>query len=864
MYVYLRANRNVVRVLNVTLQKCYRPSVGSYSEERVDPALWYKVFILDSIFIDCDRRSIYWSCEKNGLSEEFHSVPTHELRYRNVVEFFQDKEQILKDGQYYDFDPNVDELFETSRIIIRELQPDKIDKEGNVTSYGELLKLLHVFILPEVYFLPKDKSKVQDVLEHIEKEHESIEESIQYKDRAKKNTENSLWKQRQNILRTEKFSSQQYIASLDEKFLRIFLQHVIKDLRKLNELLLEFEGEIRPLRDSITEKDVTKLNNARSERDEILKSIEVSTVAREEINNVLFRKHIKKTFSRTKQDPSEFHQLYVEISKRLDQFNVEIRDVINAKIKVSCVREAVILTLKEIEADGKSYGYNRKKGTFENETDLFDPSRKPEEWSTLNDKVKTYLIVKQAGYRRKYEKFCQMIKQKCQRLFDESKLFSASGDELDMPLSPSTLQFIDTIGNETQSRRSNIYRKTVSVNPSEVQTRQRTFSTRWSMGSISKSSCERICKDVTEHISCMSYDLSVEIMEGDASKVQPGFVNKVYTCYEQYVSEEIMPVLCELYERSYKNQCLNLSEWIKRYSTTEVGYGENTMARFLDTSRSLSQDSSRIPSETDSDDFEEIEAPPVPCGMSKTNTLGGLSLLDLPIETLYEKFNDQCESMPQSFVGALDMTGLDDYIDVLEDCSVREITLSEHAQPSQVNGHAITHDNGDKQLGTAGLLENNGLKEDLDTGSVQMRKHEKTEDSLHASARPLKEQFFSMFAKFFEIIDEENAANTLFSKLRHLTRAVKFIETQISKYQPRGKEVPLCADDLLDVLILLLCKLDADKFLCLYAHLNLLIQVSPPFMQGNAHDYSLVTMQVAYQHLFEQQLLHKTSPVLAS
>jgi len=863
-------------------------------------------------------------CGNIHLHVNVHCITTHHL-------FFSD--QIIKDGQFYDFDPNVDELFETSKEIVAVLDPKVIDREGNTSSYEDLLKLLHVFVLPEICFLPKDREQVQIVLETIERQHDQIERDIDYKDRVKKNTETSLAKQRENILRTENLKSQQYLASCDKEFLQIFLKHIEKDLRKLNEIYTAQQEQINPLRDSVDERDIIRLREARAARGELLKSIERSTVVREEIKNCLYRPHVKKRFSKVKGEPVQFHLLYVEVSKRLDGFNAEIRDMINAKIKVSSVREAVLLTLHELDSDGRSVGFNRKKGTFETEADLFDPGKKPEEWATLNEKVKAFLVIKQAGYRTKYTKFCTLIKQKCQQLFDESKLFARESDIGGGLLSPTDAEFIHLLGSESLDRRSNFQRNTQLQfqPPTDYQPRQRTFSSRWSMGSISKGSCEGICKEVTEHITEMANILAIEIMDGDEKKVYPNFVNKVYTCYEQHVAEELMPVLCELYEASYRRQCDSLFEWISRYSMSEIGCGEQTIARVCqylpqsDEPGSSWEDSIIV--------LDESPSPPPPCSGAKADTFGGLDLKDVPINMLYEKFNNQAESMSQSFVGALDMPCLDEYLDIQPDGSVRELSstglpaerpflnymnnetssglpcdnnsdvdgvflsdeeqqkLSEQQAAGRKRSGAFingTDHRGDmnhkgsldhRETDTLHVQEAEMRRKDsfdssknMDSGhlqvpGVEMRRktsansHKRIE-TFRTSGQRNKEKFYNIFADFFGIIDEEDTSISLFSKLRNLTRAVNVIQTQMAKLQGPERDSP-CADELLDILILLLCHLDAARFLRLYAHLNLLIHLCPLFMVGNAHDYSLVTVHVAYQHLFEQQVLHRNTDTVA-
>ena len=786
-------------------------------------------------------------------------------------------EQIFKDSGCYDFDPTVDELFDTAGKIFCNLNPEIIDKEGNNETYEELLKMLHVFILPEIKFDRKDRHCITEVLQKIEEQHDYIEDLIQKKDKTKRNTENSLSKQRQSLLLTENFSSGKYVSSLDSKFLTIFLQHLEKDIRQLNEVLLASDKKVSSLRDSYSQKDIAKVETARGESKEIYSALERAIIAREEIKNVISRKHVKKKFKKNRDSTADFHELYVEVSKRLDQTNAEIRELIICKIKLSSVREAALLTVKEIDSDGVSYGYNRKKGSFEIETDLFDPSNKPEEWATLTERVKTYMQVKQVGFRIGYEKFCTQIEHKCQHLFDQSKLFGLSNTAQKAPVSPTTAQFINVLGNEAVSRRSRTVSHHCDFPEVKLGTLSRIsrYSTRWSIGCIPKHECEAICKEVTNHISDVAYDLAVD-MKG-TNEILKSFHNKLYVCYEEHISAKLMPVLSELYEQSYREQCETLAVWLARDSC-DVMFTQKTITSLFGGSPDSSEESSREVSLN----MEETEVK-VPLGSSKTDTIGSFSLRNMSLDELYDKFNKQSEGMPQSFVGALDMCP-DDYLvtESAKESMENQLLPEENGLADGNEGlHNHTKDktdlhpeehflelkvgnnNAEASGYTPGPAEHTEESDVLGLptySEVMMREKHPNNPPPYTSLQSYKNKFYKEFEQFFTLVQEEDQICTLFGKLRQMTRINKYVENQITRLRSEhNKQSVTCTDDILDVIILLLCKLEAPWLLKLYAHLNLTIHLSPPFMQGNAHDYSLVNISVAYQHLFEQQVLHKSA-----
>lgn len=781
---------------------------------------------------------------------------------------------MFTDRQCYDFDPTIDELFDTTRNILHLLNPEVIDKEGNASVSEELIKLLHVFILPEVLLHEKDKSNIVSVLKEIEKQQEKVEDQIQSKERTKRNTENSMWKQRQDILRTENFASARYVSSLDENFLKILLKHIEKDLVKLNDIFLKTDQKIGALRYSTREKEVEKLTKARQEQGEVFKVLEVFTTAREEIKNVVFREHSRSMFRKTRTHLVDFHLIYLEVNRRLEKICEELWTLVGHKIKLSGVREAANLTLKEISTDGQSYGYNRKKGTFEKEIDLFDSTKKPEAWTTLQEKVKSCLNGKHSGFKRDYVKFCGMIRAKCEQIKNESKLFGSSPVEIPNtpPLSPDTAALVDRIGGESVKRRTRYSLGVVEEKDGgEVQIRRQSCSPRWTVAPVSQTALESICKEVLDHITEMSRRLAIELKGNTRDNIDRNFVHKVYVCYEQYVSEELVTILSDVFEMHYKQKCWNLSQWIERHSSKLDM--EEIMQNLIPSSLTSSEENS-------ADEYSDTEVK-IPIDSVRTEpspalscTLDSRDLKNMPWKELYERMNKQHQSVDDDFVGALDIEPC-----MLEAGGSSDLVFNNHledsTEPSTEVGHDSKNADGHSDCRDSGGASSVGgtLPEEKPPPYSEAVTGIKPDKMIHSSGDcpppystlpPLKRQFYDTFEKFFEYIEEEDKACSLFSKLGILTQSIKYIGAQISKNRGNTADGAPCADDLLDVVVVLLCKLNSDWLLKLYAHLNLMIFLLPEFMHGNAHEYSLVNFSMAYQYLFEKELMDKNSRLTAS
>lgn len=72
MHVYLQHGRQK-RLLTVDLVDGYTPFLAGYSESRqsritdsMEPASWFKVMVIESISIDCEKNIVYWTVNSSG------------------------------------------------------------------------------------------------------------------------------------------------------------------------------------------------------------------------------------------------------------------------------------------------------------------------------------------------------------------------------------------------------------------------------------------------------------------------------------------------------------------------------------------------------------------------------------------------------------------------------------------------------------------------------------------------------------------------------------------------------------------------------------------------------------------------------
>ena len=103
MFVYLKYKDILKRILDVDLVNFIEPQVDGVTVEGTDSAVWFKVLLLDSIFVDCDARDVFWNKEAVVEATNIHWTKEEDLDSEEIVQFYRNK------GKNNDILPVLDE-----------------------------------------------------------------------------------------------------------------------------------------------------------------------------------------------------------------------------------------------------------------------------------------------------------------------------------------------------------------------------------------------------------------------------------------------------------------------------------------------------------------------------------------------------------------------------------------------------------------------------------------------------------------------------------------------------------------------------------------------------------------------------------
>ena len=179
MHLYLRNNRLTREIPGITLRDGCIPVIGNQvptftsagvdsknQPVHIEPAVWFKVLILDSITIDCLKRGIKWtSKDTNHRKVSSRDSADHECVVKRRPVKRQLSKTIYSEEEYYNYQSNMDGMFQKAVEVMTAYGDMKI----NTYEFNEtLLQLLHCYVLPAIRLSVEDIPLVELAYESME------------------------------------------------------------------------------------------------------------------------------------------------------------------------------------------------------------------------------------------------------------------------------------------------------------------------------------------------------------------------------------------------------------------------------------------------------------------------------------------------------------------------------------------------------------------------------------------------------------------------------------------------------------------------------------------------------------------------
>ena len=478
MELFIRADDIFMEIHKVSLKEGHIPMIGDHlpgflnenmygycNSSQIEPAVWFKVTVVDSISIDCSKRSIIWNSD-SALPEKVHDSDSEG---ENSIEKTGQKEGLKRQGrrrkvsesmyiggEFYGFDSDLDDLFETLQQAVLNFASSMITRE----AFNEIvMRMLHCHVLPVIKLTAEDIPRMTQILASQEAFIQQVDEEIILKNKQADQVMSAMERQREKFIKdfirvsNGKSTLTHAGKHCPSKFAEVLLSDVEGDITTLYEKLDNLQKEVEDAKiasshscskhgDSMAsgpDVDYCKiLQEKRLERDCCHQEYEKLLHARENLrvfvieskrisHNLSFRESFLKSFKSHQEPPTDpIHNVYLGIANKLADVKDEARLLVQKKVMIISVKEAIRHTLQELKQHQESLGYEISRPYGPRPTDVLRRSSKPREWLTLSERVAQLVEDGNKWIHNEHTTFCKQVTDRCKAAVFEKKLVDVS------------------------------------------------------------------------------------------------------------------------------------------------------------------------------------------------------------------------------------------------------------------------------------------------------------------------------------------------------------------------------------------------------------------------------------------------------
>lgn len=413
MHVYLKDGNQRRWVTNVHLQEGFSPCIGNGAMKkscadvsRLEPAIWFKVLLLESVSVDCGRRIVSWS---TGSHPEDADLPSQRTCYM--------------EGECYDYDADIDELFHlAAKVICPAGHEENGVSQPSDEDYEQcLLRMLHCYILPKITLHKDDLDKVMNAREKQAQSIQELDRKVIDECKTIDACELHMEDLRTQFLPDlEKFIHRGWCS---KGFLEVLLEDIGKEEPRLRKQIDKAQDQVQHAKTVVAQKpcvaSTEQLKAAREQRNGEQEKLEALLLTRELIvaasrqaetgGGVVAGHHLLKQYLEQRETLTSLKQ---SRNRLLEQKNCALS-----------VREMLDSAMKELIDKGYTDA-NDANALGSRATDVLEGVWKPE-WQRLGERIATLVNNEEHPVGNHFQKFCQRIQSLCEELLTSGR-FSSS------------------------------------------------------------------------------------------------------------------------------------------------------------------------------------------------------------------------------------------------------------------------------------------------------------------------------------------------------------------------------------------------------------------------------------------------------
>ncbi|XP_070570397.1 uncharacterized protein [Ptychodera flava] len=511
-------------------------------EMSLEPAIWFKVLILDSISIDCAKRKILWTtcsqCRLTGQDREWGFV------YCSHVKLL-----YHTDGECYDYDADLDDIFDLAACLLTDNPDNK-----------SLLRLLHCYILPMIILNSEDLMVAEDALKQQVLSIESLDHKLNGQINQMTELKEFLLQKAREF--TAFLQGRDDVAyKTNREFLKLLIGFLpkIEEERRENlsicqEKVQEAKGEVETCEPDA----ILHLDSARSHRDEMHKELEDILTFRESLTNlVLIERDDWYELKSAEED-------FLSSNEEFELLKEEAKLTAEKKKRAVSVREALNDAVVDLRLGRETNGVDLSM-LGERATDVLKRRSVPSMWQSLSERVAVFVNSDSHPLGIEHREFCNEVLRECQNYLDDDALFSNSLDmtailQLQSNSVSSLTSSLDSVQEDVDSRNVGMSLQQSLVNCLELEEQNQ---------NPYKKVVEKLSLKIQDHFQKM-----INLIQREENNFDQLFSRKIWRCYEPYFFDRTMSALSSLYERAYAYECCIFQQNLQVLTMEELEISE--------------------------------------------------------------------------------------------------------------------------------------------------------------------------------------------------------------------------------------------------------------------------------------------------
>lgn len=464
MHLYILTEAVNIDVSEITLENGYVPVISSRPglkgaarnpDLSVEPAVWFKVLVIDAISIDCTQRNISWS-SVSGVTPDFKGSdsgieacgsycssddggPSEDaLRLTRSI-----SESPFDCGEFYVYDRDLDEVYDSVPALVSDYQVNVLSKEE---FHVRLMHLLHVYILPNIKLGCEDIENVSNSLKQqdvllldVDRHICALSENLQKRRSDRK-------EQRKKFIDGISHLSSVKSHLYPKELIDVLVNDVAGDVSDAWDALEKVQKEVDHYKTlPLSAYDPKLLQAHRAKRDELYRKYENVITVRERLREVqervretenskaTFTKMLSKSFkslSETQAEHESLCKVYMLLTKGEADKMSEIQALTDKKLLMLSVKEAMRTTLNELLKGKDSFGVDTDTTGSLKATNVLNSLATSTAWQTLAEQVARIIDNTKHALSQQHFRFCADVNARCMKLIEESTWIKRSSSEV--------------------------------------------------------------------------------------------------------------------------------------------------------------------------------------------------------------------------------------------------------------------------------------------------------------------------------------------------------------------------------------------------------------------------------------------------